>query len=103
MKEYSFHQSALQAQLLTACGIRTIIPENCKEISVQIFNKEKNYLSKKNAQRFFGLIQDIADPSQFVLDSLARFTGNKSWDQFKKQFIEQKPSPIHVQASKWML
>jgi len=98
MKENAFYQSALRAQILTLCRIETVTIENCREISIQIFNKDKNYLSQKTIQRFFGLIRDTPDPSPFVLDSLAMFTGNDSWDQFKEQFIEQKVSGTTIRS-----
>lgn len=85
MKNINFYQSALKLEVLTASGIESISMENCRDISIQIFNKDKNYLSQKNLQKFFGLIPQSADPSPFVLDSLATFIGKVSWGSIPKR------------------
>ncbi|RBQ08922.1 hypothetical protein [Pedobacter miscanthi] len=95
MRQNVFHQ-ALRTQVLTASGIESISLENCRDISIQIFNKDKNYLSQKTLQKFFGLIPQSADPSPFLLDSMAGFIGKISWDQFQKEFNGYRISGISV-------
>jgi hypothetical protein len=83
-------QSVLKAQILEACGIKILCIADCREISMQIFNKDKNYLSETTIQRFLGLIDSTDLPSPFVLDSLAKFAGYTGWDQFKKNSCDKK-------------
>jgi len=85
MNGNGFLHSALQAQVLQACGIEALGKADCKEISICIFLKDRNYLSETTIKKFFGLLQNTENPSPFVLDSLARFTGYTDWDDFKKQ------------------
>jgi len=91
MKEDNFYQSKLRAKVLTACGINRVSLENCREISMKIFIKDKNYLSQTTLQKFFGLIGGTNLGSLFVLDSLSRFTGDKTWEEFKNNFSEKPP------------
>jgi len=90
MQDNAFYLSELRGQLLTACGIEKPNLDHCREISIQIFNKDRNYLSQSTIQHFLGLTKVTGTPSPFVLDSLARFTGHGSWDQFKNKLIEKE-------------
>lgn len=86
MKEEFFY-SALREQVLVTCGIETLCIGDCREISVKIFEKDKNYLSETTIKSFFGLLSSTNPPSLFVLDSLAKFTGYKDWDNFNRKSI----------------
>ncbi|KQM77865.1 hypothetical protein ASE74_15815 [Pedobacter sp. Leaf216] len=85
MRQYDFFYSALRIQVLSACKIETLCITDCKEISIKIFAKDRNYLSETTIKRFFGVLKDTADASPFVLDSLAIFTGYTGWEDFKQQ------------------
>jgi hypothetical protein len=100
MTDNNFYHSALRAALLAAYGIETVRREDCKEISIKIFNKDKNYLSEYTILTYFGFISSNKMPAPFVLNSMARFTGHKNWDQFKIQFEEQRSLKDKVFATK---
>ena len=46
----------LKQLLLEKTGIETITEESCEKISIAIFRKNKNYVSKATLMRLFGLI-----------------------------------------------
>jgi len=83
MSEDDFFHSALKEHVLSACGIISICIGDCREISIKIFERDRNYLSEKTIISFFGLKNSQNMPSTFVLDSLSRFTGHTSWEDFK--------------------
>ena len=87
MQADDFFYSALREQVLVTCGIKTLCMKDCREISIKIFEKDKNYISETTIKSFFGLLSNTNTPSPFVLDSLARFTGYIRWDNFKRKSI----------------
>ena len=87
MESDDFFYSALREQVLITCGIKKIGMKDCVEISIKIFEKDKNYLSETTIKSFFGLLSNTNPPSPFVLDSLAKFTGYTDWGNFKRKSI----------------
>jgi len=99
MKANGFFYSALQAQVLETCDIEALDKADCKEISIRIFVKDRNYVSETTIKKIFGLLENTAPPSPFVLDSLARFTGYTDWEDFKKQIRQMKDNQfIHIKT-----
>jgi hypothetical protein len=69
--------------VLGTCGINTASEKKSREISIKIFNRDKTYLSESTIKRFFRVLPSEDAPSPFVVESLAKFAGYQSWDEFK--------------------
>lgn len=77
----------LRKGVLLHCGIDEINDEGCKVISVQVFERDQNYISLSNIKRFFGLLPVANEFSPFVLNSLSQFIGYDHWFDFKEKQI----------------
>ncbi|UKT66027.1 hypothetical protein [Pedobacter mucosus] len=76
-------QNHLKEQILSRYNLDNVTAHDCKVISVDIFEKDKNYISEYNIKKFFGLLPKEGETSPFVLNSLSQFLGFKHWEDFK--------------------
>lgn len=96
MSDNDFFYSVLKEHVLSACGVKSISIDDCREISVKIFEKDKNYLSEKTIISFFGLNDNQKVSAPFVMDSLAKFIGYTDWERFKIAIAKRtQSSPVN--------
>ncbi|WP_316846918.1 hypothetical protein [Pedobacter psychrodurus] len=76
---------ALQTQVLAKCGIAIIYINDCSNISIQIFEQNRNYISETTIKRFFGFPSNTGQFSPFVMDSISQFIGFTNWQEFQNK------------------
>ncbi|RYE59536.1 MAG: hypothetical protein EOP48_00535 [Sphingobacteriales bacterium] len=81
-------EEKLKEAVLTKFGLTNISRKDCKLLSEDIFLKDKNYLSESTIKRFFGFLEVPLIFSPFVYNSLARYVGYGSFDNFKAACAE---------------
>lgn len=72
----------LKTAVLTASGLGTITPCDCKIISASIFNKTKQSISETTLKRVYGFAYSKFKPSLFTIDVMAKYCGYPSWEDF---------------------
>ena len=86
MKEAALLE-ALQKQVLAKCGIPIIDINDCSNISIQIFEQNRNYISETTIKRFFGFPSNTGQFSPFVMDSISQFIGFTNWQEFQNKTV----------------
>jgi len=86
-----YHQ--LRNRVLLECQIQHVEVQDCRAVSIQIFNRNKNYISESTLKRFFGFLP-AAHHSLFVLNSLAQFGGFTGWEEFRLETIRKREKNI---------
>lgn len=76
----------LKKCVLRKCGITSISARDCRLISEEIFNLDKNYISETTIKRFFGIMESKGTFSPFVYNSLCIFCGFNGYDDFKTRY-----------------
>ena len=83
----------LRDRVLTECRIPHVGIQDCRAVSIQIFNRNKNYISESTLKRFFGFLP-AAHHSLFVLNSLAQFVGFAGWEEFQQETVSKREKNI---------
>ncbi|GAB3936543.1 hypothetical protein [Mucilaginibacter myungsuensis] len=72
----------LKAELLNHCGIREIMPSDCKRLSADIYAKTHLQVSETTIKRVYGFACTEFMPSTFTITAMARYCGYHGWNNF---------------------
>lgn len=74
----------LKSLTLNMAGLEAVLPDDCRTISLMIFEKTNLMVGEDALKRFFGFTASKFGPSIFTLNTLAIYCGFESWEAFPK-------------------
>jgi hypothetical protein len=81
----SSHFDLLKIEVLETAGLKSIVPSDCKTLSLNIEYATRQIISETTLKRTFGFAISKFNQSKFTIDALCKYCGYDSWDEFCKQ------------------